>query len=77
MELISFQNIKNVEAFLLHTGYNQVPHRRMVWEEKGDCYNPLIAGNIRRDTLEAVLQCLHFRDNSKADDDPYFKVIRI
>ena len=39
----------------------------MVWELKPDCRNEFIAGNIRRKTVDSVLQCLHFRDNTKSD----------
>ncbi len=46
----------------------------MLWELKPDCHNNLVADNIRRDTMDAMLQCLHFRDNAKIDDDGYFKV---
>jgi hypothetical protein len=63
-----------MEAVLLHSGYNSVPRRKMLWELKPDCRNELVAGAIRRDQMDAVLQCLHFRDNSKLDADGYFKV---
>jgi hypothetical protein len=46
----------------------------MLWELKQDCHNNLVADNIRRDTMDAMLQCLHFRDNAKIDNDGYFKV---
>lgn len=46
----------------------------MLWELKQDCHNNLVADNIRRDQMDAMLQCLHFRDNTKLDDDGYFKV---
>ena len=29
---------------------------------------------MRRDEAEAMLKCLHFRDNTKADGDSYFKL---
>ena len=74
MERVSIDTYRCTEAMLLHSGYNPVPRRRMMWENKQDCYNSLIADNIRRDSVEAMLQCLHFRDNSKMDDDAYFKV---
>jgi len=63
-----------MEAVLLHSGYHSVPRRKMLWELKADCHNDLVADNIRRDTMDAMLQCLHFRDNTKMDDDGYFKV---
>lgn len=59
---------------LLHSGYHTVPRRWMMWELKKDCYNALVADNIRRREVDAVLSCLHFRDNSKIDDDGYYKV---
>ncbi len=63
-----------MEAVLLHSGYHSVPRRKMLWELKQDCHNNLVADNIRRDKMDAMLQCLHFRDNAKIDDDGYFKV---
>lgn len=60
---------------LLHSGYHNVPRRKMLWELKPDCRNELVAEAIRRDEVDAVLKCLHFRDNSKIDDDGYFKVL--
>ncbi|MCP3663711.1 MAG: hypothetical protein GY696_14680 [Gammaproteobacteria bacterium] len=60
------------EAILLHSGYNDVPRRKMLWEKKKDCYNSLVAENIRRNDVDAMLHSLHFRDNILLDDDPYF-----
>jgi hypothetical protein len=59
---------------LLHSGYHTVPRRRMLWEMKKDCHNTLVANSIRRAEVEAVLSCLHFRDNSLIDTDAYYKV---
>jgi DNA excision repair protein ERCC-6 len=59
---------------LLHSGYNHVPKRKMLWEMKPDCQNLLVSGAIRRDQVDQVLQCLHFRDNTLLDGDGYFKV---
>lgn len=47
----------------------------MIWQLQKDCRNELVADAIRRDEVDAVLKCLHFRDNTKLDDDGYFKVI--
>jgi hypothetical protein len=58
-----------MEAVLLLSSYHSVPRRKMQ-----DCHNSLVADNIRRDTMEAMLQRLHFRDNVKIDDDGNFKV---
>ena len=46
----------------------------MLWEQKADCYQHLVADNIRRREVDAVLSCLHFRDNTKIDKDGYYKV---
>lgn len=59
---------------LLHSGYHSVPRRHMIWQQKADCYNALVADNIRRKEVDTVLSCLHFRDNTKLDDDGYYKV---
>ena len=62
------------EAVMLHSGYNQIPRRKMLWEKKPDCHNKLVADNIRRAEVDAILQCLHFQDNCKINDDGYYKV---
>ena len=67
-------NLRCVEGMLLHTGYHEVPRRKMVWETSLDCHNALVAENMRRDTFDSWIQCLHFRDNSFVDDDSYYKV---
>ena len=74
LELINVSNLRCAEAVLLHTGYHQIPQRKMVWERSGDCHNPFIADAIRRDTFDGILQCLHFRDNGEIDNDIYYKV---
>ena len=74
LERLGRDTYRCTEAMLLHSGYNGVPRRKMLWELKKDCHNALVADNIRRDDVDAVLQCLHFRDNSLIDADPYFKV---
>ena len=74
VEKISVSTYRCTEAMLLHSGYNGVPRRKMLWELKKDCHNSLVSENIRRAEVDAVLACLHFRDNSNLNDDPYFKV---
>ena len=74
IEIVDLDRVRCTEAFLLHSGYMHVPRRRMVWEQKEDCYCPFIADNVRRREIESVLQCLHFRDNTKQNDDVFFKV---
>jgi len=62
------------EAVLLLSGYATVPRRKMLWERSPDCFNKLVADNVRRTQVDAVLSCLHFRDNAEADQDSYYKV---
>ena len=77
VNVLTHDTFRTFEGFLLHTGYHTVPQRRMVWETMQDCYNPLIAESIRRDTVDTWIQFLHFRDNSRVDDDSYYKVCPI
>ena len=74
---ITYRNYRCTEASLLLSGYNAPPRRKMCWEEKPDCINTLVSSNVRRDTVDTILRSLHFRDNSKINDnapDSYFKV---
>jgi len=59
---------------LLHSGYHNLPRKKMVWELKPDCHNAFISDAIRRDTAVAVIRCLHFCDNAGMDGDGYYKV---
>lgn len=74
LDCLSLDTYRCTEAMLLHSGYHTVPRRRMLWEKKKDCHNDLVAEAVRRDEVDAVLKCLHFRDNSKIDNDGYYKV---
>ena len=44
---MSPENYRCMEAMLLHGGYAPVPRRRMLWEDKPDCCNLLVADAIR------------------------------
>ncbi len=74
LEVMNIDTYRCTEAMLLHSGYHTVPRRWMLWQQKADCYNQLVAENIRRREVDAVLSCLHFRDNSNIDKDGYYKV---
>jgi len=67
-------NYRCMEAILLLGGYAGLPRRRMLWEDKPDCRNQLVVDAIRRDDMDNVMRCLHFRDNLLLDDDGYYKV---
>ena len=72
---MNIDTLRCTEAMMLHSGYHAVPRRRMLWEMKEDCRNHLVANSIRRDEVDAVLKCLHFRDNNELDNDSFYKVI--
>lgn len=59
---------------MLHSGYAPLPRRRMLWESKVDCRNPMVVEAIRRDDMDAVLSNLHFRDNTGLTEDRFYKV---
>jgi hypothetical protein len=44
---MNLANYRCMEAMLLHGGYAPVPRRRMLWEDKPDCRNMLVAESIR------------------------------
>jgi len=44
---MSVENYRCMEAMLLHGGYAPVPRRRMLWEDRPDCRNTLVANSIR------------------------------
>ena len=44
---MNLANYGCMEAMLLHGGYAPVPRRRMLWENKPDCCNMLVAESIR------------------------------
>lgn len=71
---ISVDVLRCTEAVLLHSGYNSVPRRKMLWESKPDCRNELITNAVRRREVDAMLRSLHFRDNTQIDSDNYYKV---
>ena len=42
-EYITENVLHCTEAFLLHSGYHQLPRRKIIWEMKPDCRNEFIA----------------------------------
>lgn len=72
--MVDMDTYRCTEAVLLLSGYQTVPRRKMLWERSPDCFNKLVSDSIRRTQMDAVLSCLHFRDNAHADGDSYYKV---
>ncbi len=58
--------------------YINIPPRLCrMWEVKEDCYNTLMAMNVRIDTVVTIMMSLHFRDNNLIENSDmyiYFKV---
>ena len=61
-------------GILVLSGYAPVPYRRLFWSSAPDVHNDLIAQSMRRNKFEAILQNLHFADNTKIDSDRYYKI---
>ena len=59
---------------LLVSGYHPVPYRRLYWSKDDDVHNLLVFENIRRNTFDKILQFLHFADNTKINQDRYYKI---
>jgi len=67
-ELLTFYEI------LLTSGYSSVPRRHMYWSYDLDVYNEAISNAIRRNSFDEIMASVHLVDNSKATDDPFYKV---
>ena len=67
-ELLSFYGV------LLASGYSSVPRRHMYWSYDPDVYNEAISNAIRRNRFDEIMASIHLVDNSKATDDPFYKV---
>ena len=61
-------------AILILSGYNKVPHRRLYWSELPDTQNKFVMNAMRRDAFDQIMRCLHFSDNTKMNDDRFYKV---
>ena len=54
-------------TMLLLTGYNQLPLRKMYWENSSDVLNTTTSNAMSRDFFEKMLSVLHMSDNNKLD----------
>ena len=61
-------------GILVLSGYAPVPYRRLFWSNAPDVHNDMVAQSMRRNKFEAILQNLHFADNTKIDSDRYYKI---
>ena len=67
-ELLSFYGV------LLACGYSSVPRRHMYWSYDPDVYNEAISKAVRRNRFDKIMASIHLVDNSKATDNPFYKV---
>jgi DNA excision repair protein ERCC-6 len=58
----------------LLSGYAKVPDKEMYWERSADCHNEAVANAIRRDRFRLLHRFVHLADNSRIDDDRFYKV---
>ena len=61
-------------GILLLSGYNKLPSRRLYWANSEDIKNSLVEDSMRRNRFEKIMQFLHLDDNTKINEDRYFKV---
>lgn len=71
---VTVDNLRVVEGIMLLSGYNNLPSRRLYWEQRDDVYNKMVAENISKSKFEGILSCLHYADNGQANNDRYYKV---
>uniref|UniRef100_A0A8D0A249 PiggyBac transposable element-derived protein domain-containing protein n=1 Tax=Sander lucioperca TaxID=283035 RepID=A0A8D0A249_SANLU len=67
-ELLTFYGI------LLASGYSTVPRRRMHWSLDSDVHNECISNAMRWNRFDKIMASVHFVDNTKITEDPFFKV---
>ena len=58
----------------LLSGYTKVADKEMYWERSTDSRIEAVANAIRRDRFRQVHRFLHLADNSRIDDDRFYKV---
>ena len=54
-------------AVLLVSGYNELPRRKLYWENSSDVKNEAISEAMSRNRFEEILAMLHCCDNSQLD----------
>ena len=62
---ILVRTVRCLEAVLLFSGYNRPPP---------DTQSRFVSSAVRRDEIDSLVKCLHLRDNTKIDNDGYYKV---
>jgi len=70
------QEIRLFLGMLILTGYNQLPRRKLYWENSEDVHNPAMSNSMSRNRFEELLSVLHFSDNMKLDKEDKMTKIR-
>lgn len=64
---VSPAEMKCFIAILILSGYNDLPSKRMYWEQSLDTRNELVYNSMRRNRFEQILRFLHLTSNDNMD----------
>ncbi|XP_023312625.1 piggyBac transposable element-derived protein 3-like [Anoplophora glabripennis] len=72
---VSPDEMKCFIAILILSGYNDLPSKRMYWEQSLDTRNALVYNSMRRNRFEQILRFLHLAPNENMDQgDKLWKI---
>jgi hypothetical protein len=64
---VSKEEVKLFLEFLIVSGYNELPGRRIYWGSGKDMRNRMVYNAIWRDRFFQIKKCLHFADKNIID----------
>lgn len=73
---VSVEEMKCFIAILVLSGYNDLPSKRMYWEQSLDTRNELVYNSMRRNRFEQILRFVHLASND-SDFNPGDKLWKI
>uniref|UniRef100_A0A672T0W2 PiggyBac transposable element-derived protein domain-containing protein n=1 Tax=Sinocyclocheilus grahami TaxID=75366 RepID=A0A672T0W2_SINGR len=71
---LSMEELLVFDGVLLSSGYCTVPRRHLLWSLDDDVHNNSISNAMRRNKFDEIMASIHVVDNTKCNDDPFFKV---
>lgn len=71
---LSMEELLVFYGVLLTSGYCTVPQRNSLWSLDDDVHNNSISNAMRRNRFDEIMASIHVMDNTKCNDDPFFKV---
>lgn len=71
---LSIEELLVFYGVLLTSGYCTVPRRNSLWSLDDDVHNNSISNAMRRNRFDEIMASIHVVDNTKCNDDPFFKV---